>query len=158
MVHIAKYKRRRGTAAVEAALMMPLVVLMTFALIKYGWLFVKVQQVNNAARHGARVAARADSDDQLVKDEIKLLMDKIWPSGPDVDPPPADWPVTIVPGITDGMPTGTIVTVTITIDYAGTPLDIIPVPLLMPVPAKIAGTASMAREGVGPVAPPPGGG
>ncbi len=157
MVHIAKYKRRRGTAAVEAALMMPLVVLMTFALIKYGWLFVKVQQVNNAARHGARVAARADSNDGLVRDEIDLLMKKMWPAGVEEPPGWYDEP-TITPGITDDMVTGTIVTVTITIDYAGTPLDIIPVPLLMPVPAKIAGTASMAREGVGPVAPPPGGG
>ena len=146
MARITKYKRRRGTAAVEAALMMPLVVLMTFALIKYGWLYVKVQQINNAARHGARVAARADSDDQLVKDEIALLMDKIWPSGPDVDPPPAEWPVTIVPGITDGMLTGTIITVTITIDYADTPLDIMSMPLV-PVPGSIRGTASMAKEG-----------
>ena len=146
MARITKYKRRRGTAAVEAALMMPLIILMTLALIKYGWLFVKVQQVNNAARHGARVAARADSNDALVKAEVKLLMDKIWPSGPDVEPPPAEWPVTIDPGITDGMSTGTIITVTITVPYVNTPLDIIPMPLV-PVPGFIGGTASMAREG-----------
>ncbi len=146
MVRIAKYKRRRGTAAVEAALMMPLIILMTFALIKYGWLYVKVQQINNAARHGARVAARADSDDVLVKSEVRLLMLKMWP--PAADPPPADWPpVTIEPGITDEMPTGTIVTVTITLPYRDSPLDIIPVPLLVPVPEFIGGTASMAREG-----------
>lgn len=146
MVRIARYKRRRGTAAVEAALMMPLIILMTFALIKYGWLFVKVQQINNAARHGARVAARADSDDVLVKSEVRLLMLKMWP--PAADPPPADWPpVTIEPGITDEMPTGTIVTVTITLPYRDSPLDIIPVPLLVPVPEFIGGTASMAREG-----------
>ncbi len=30
--------------------MMPLIVLLTFALIKDGWLYVKVQQINNAAR------------------------------------------------------------------------------------------------------------
>ncbi len=146
MVRIARYKRRRGTAAVEAAMMLPLIILMTFALIKYGWLYVKVQQINNAARHGARVAARADSDEVLVKSEIRLLMLKMWP--PAADPPPADWPpVTIVPGITDGMATGTVVTVTITIPYRDSPLDIIPVPLLVPVPEFIGGTASMAREG-----------
>ena len=81
------------------------------------------------------------------KTEVGVLMDKIWPTGDDVDPPPAVWPVTIVPGITSGMPTGTIVTVTITIPYRNSPLDIIPVPLLMPVPEFIGGTASMAREG-----------
>ena len=36
MARIARFKRRRGTAAVEAALMFPLIALMTFALIKYG--------------------------------------------------------------------------------------------------------------------------
>ncbi len=147
MVRIARYKRRRGTAAVEAALMMPLVVLMTFALIKYGWLYVKVQQINNAARHGARVAARADSDNGTIDSEIAALMAKVWPSG--AGSPPDGWyVVTSDPVVIDGdLPTGTIVTVTITVDYRNTPLDIIPVPLLVPVPAKIAGTASMAKEG-----------
>ena len=148
MVRITKYKRRRGTVAVEAALMLPLIMLMTFALIKYGWLYVKVQQINNAARHGARVAARADSDDGIIDTEIALLMAKVWPSGagtlpdnwyvvtfnPDPDPDDGTWS------------TGTIVTVTITVPYASTPLDIISMPLV-PVPGSIAGTASMAREG-----------
>ena len=31
-------------------MMMPLIVLLTFALIKDGWLHIKVQQINNAAR------------------------------------------------------------------------------------------------------------
>ena len=101
--------------AVEAALMMPLIMLMTLALIKYGWLYVKVQQVNNAARHGARVAARADSENQDVIDEIALLMVKMWPPG--VPVPAGGWydEPTIVPGITDDTPTGTILTVTITV-------------------------------------------
>ena len=50
MARVAKQKRRRGTAAVRAAMMMPLSALPTFALIKYGRLYVKVQQINNAAR------------------------------------------------------------------------------------------------------------
>ncbi len=146
MVRIARYKRRRGTAAVEAALMMPLVVLMTFALIKYGWLYVKVQQINNAARHGARVAARADSDNGDIDTEIAALMASVWPSG--AGAPPADWyVVTPNPAVIDAnLATGTIVTITITVTYAGTKLDIISMPLV-PVPGSIAGTASMAREG-----------
>ncbi len=153
MAHIAKYKRRRGTAAVEAALMMPLIVLMTFALIKYGWLYVKVQQINNAARHGARVAVRADSTNGEVQAEIAALMASVWPEG--AGPPPANWySVTFEPLDVDGLPTGTIATITIAADYAGTPLDIISMPLV-PVPARIGGTASMAKEGVGSAAPPP---
>lgn len=146
MARITKYKRRRGTAAVEAALMMPLIMLMTFALIKYGWLFVKVQQVNNAARHGARVAARADSDNGIIDPEIAALMGSIWPDG--AGSPPDGWyVVTTDPVIIDGdLPSGTIVTITITVPYAGTPLDIMSMPLV-PVPGSIGGTASMAKEG-----------
>ena len=144
MARITKYKRLRGTAAVEAAMMMPLVMLMTFALIKYGWLYVKVQQVNNAARHGARVAARADSDNADVDTEIAALMAKVWPGTGD---PPANWYVEMFePLDVDDLDTGTIVTVTITTDYRGTPLDILSM-AFVPVPARIAGTASMAREG-----------
>ncbi len=147
MARIKKYKRRRGTVAVEAALMMPLIMLMTLALIKYGWLYVKVQQVNNAARHGARVAARADSENQDVLDAIELLMAPMWPAG--VPVPSDGWydDPTIDPTLDLDLPTGTIVTVTITVPYAGTPLDIIPVGVFLPVPVTIGGTASMAREG-----------
>jgi len=150
MVRITKYKRRRGTAAVEAALMMPLIMLMTFALIKYGWLYVKVQQINNAARHGARVAARADSNVGTIDTEIEGLMAKVWPEG--AGAPPDNWyivtfnPVPAADPDEGPWPTGTIVTVTITVPYRNTPLDIISMPLV-PVPGSIAGTASMAREG-----------
>ena len=147
MVRITKYKRRRATAAVEAAMMLPLIMLMTFALIKYGWLYVKVQQINNAARHGARVACRADSDNGIVETEIAALMAHVWPSGEGADPPPENWySVTFEPSDVNGLPTGTIMTITITVSYAGTPLDIISMPLV-PVPGTIAGTASMAKEG-----------
>ena len=145
MVRITRRRRRRGTAAVEAAMMLPLIALMTFALIKYGWLYVKVQQINNAARHGARVAARADSVNGDVDAGIEALMDKVWPAG--AGDPPANWyTVTYQPLDVDGAATGTIVTITDTVTYAGTPLDIMAMPLV-PVPDVIAGTASMAREG-----------
>ncbi|MCH8851752.1 MAG: pilus assembly protein [Planctomycetes bacterium] len=145
MARLTKYKRRRGTAAVEAALMMPLVVLMTFALIKFGWLYVKVQQINNAARHGARVAVRADSDNGTVQTEIDALMANVWPSG--AGAPPDGWyTVTFEPGDVDGLAKGTIITISIETNYSGTPLDIMPMPLV-PVPGSIGGTASMAKEG-----------
>ncbi len=145
MVRIMRRRRRRGTAAVEAAMMLPLIALMTFALIKYGWLYVKVQQINNAARHGARVAVRADATNGDVDAAIEALMDKVWLAG--AGDPPANWyVVTYEPANVDGLDTGTIVTITIAVTYAGTPLDIMAMPLV-PVPDVIAGTASMAKEG-----------
>ena len=60
MVKTQKQKkiRYRGLALIEAALVFPLLVLLTFGVIEYGWLFLKAQEITNAARYGARIAIR----------------------------------------------------------------------------------------------------
>ena len=60
MVKTQKQKRNRyrGLALVEAALVFPLLLLLTFGVIEYGWLFLKAQEITNAARYGARIAIR----------------------------------------------------------------------------------------------------
>ena len=48
------------------AVILPLLLLLTFGALKYGWLFFKHQQVTNAARQMARVAIRpGDRADDL---------------------------------------------------------------------------------------------
>ncbi len=47
---------RRGHAAVEAALILPLLVILTFLLIEWGWMFWKAGQIENAVRGGVRTA------------------------------------------------------------------------------------------------------
>ncbi len=51
---------RTGTTIVEAAFVLPLLLLIVLGVIEYGWLFFNVQQITNAARQGARVAALPD--------------------------------------------------------------------------------------------------
>jgi Flp pilus assembly protein TadG len=46
---------RRGLETVEAAIMLPLVMLITFGALKYGWLFLKAQQINNVASSLSRM-------------------------------------------------------------------------------------------------------
>ncbi|MHC4988494.1 MAG: TadE/TadG family type IV pilus assembly protein [Planctomycetota bacterium] len=55
-------KSRRGTMVVEAALILPLLLILTFGGIKYGWLFLKWQQLNNVARHSVRHCVRPSPD------------------------------------------------------------------------------------------------
>jgi Flp pilus assembly protein TadG len=50
-------QRKRGLAIVEAALVLPIFVLLVFSVCEYGYLFLSFQYVANAARQGARVAA-----------------------------------------------------------------------------------------------------
>jgi len=74
IVRTQKGNRSRGTAAVEAALVLPILLLVSFGAIKYGWLFLRAQQITNAARYGARVAIRADASTQDVLDNIYDLL------------------------------------------------------------------------------------
>ena len=64
----------RGMVAVEAALVFPLLILLTFGAIKYGWLFLKVQQITNATRYGARLAILPDATGDEVKTAIINMM------------------------------------------------------------------------------------
>ena len=47
---------QRGTAAVEMAIVLVLLLMVTLGALQYGWLFVNLQKITNAARQGARVA------------------------------------------------------------------------------------------------------
>ena len=85
---------RRGLLAAEVALVMPVLLLVTFGAIRYGWFYLKAQQITNAARYGARVAIRANATHQEVLDSMFLLLGpfgaKILESG---DPVPATFKV-----------------------------------------------------------------
>lgn len=64
----------RGAMAAEAALVFPVILLVTFGAIRYGWFYLKAQQITNASRYGARVAIRADASTQNVLDAISALL------------------------------------------------------------------------------------
>ena len=66
--------RYRGTAVVEMALVLPLLLLLTMGAIEYGWLFLKAQQITNATRQGARLAIRPDSTNEEVLTAIENLL------------------------------------------------------------------------------------
>ena len=59
MKRIRRFNERRGVVAVEAAVMLPFLVIMMFGLWEVGRLIQVNQIVNNAAREGARLAAGA---------------------------------------------------------------------------------------------------
>ncbi len=50
-------KQRRGAAAVEMALVMPVLFLMVFGIIEFGWMMSVQNTLVNAAREGARLGA-----------------------------------------------------------------------------------------------------
>jgi Flp pilus assembly protein TadG len=74
MVSKQRNVSRRGAVAVEAALVFPILLLVTFGAIRYGWFFIKLQQITNAARCGARTAVLYTTDHSKVTDIISTLL------------------------------------------------------------------------------------
>ncbi|MDP6468721.1 MAG: TadE/TadG family type IV pilus assembly protein [Pirellulaceae bacterium] len=63
-------KRHRGVAAIEAALVLPIVVLLTFGYIELGWYVNSLQVLHNAARQGARAAVRIENSNAEVQSAV----------------------------------------------------------------------------------------
>ena len=136
-VRIRRKQHSRGAVAVEAALILPLLLLLTLGAIKYGWLFLKAQQITNATRHGARLAILPDSTTEDVENAIiNMLADtNISINAGNITITPAD--ITI-PAIGDA------IEVRVTVPTAD--VDIMNVSLF-PTFANLGASVTMAKEG-----------
>lgn len=61
---------RRGAAAVEFAVISPVLVALLFGIIEYGWRFMARQTMVQASQVGARTAILPGSTDQEIKDNV----------------------------------------------------------------------------------------
>ncbi len=57
MFRLFRRDREKGAAAVEFAIVLPMLILLVFGIMEAGWYFGQVVEVRNAAREGARLAA-----------------------------------------------------------------------------------------------------
>ena len=125
-------------AIVEMALILTLLIVLTFGALEYGWYFLKLQQTPNAARQGARLAARPDSTLADVATTVSALMSA-------ADMGESGYAVTITPGAIEELEPGEMVTVTIVVPYDDN-LELIGLPLI-PIPGNISASVTMAKEG-----------
>ena len=128
---------RRGAALMEAAIVLPLVLLLLFGVIEYGWLFLKSQQINNACREGARVGVRHGSVGADVTSAVQNSLQAVGLES-------SAYSITMSPGDPGTIDRGDPFTVTITVPYEGTLSIGVP---FIPVPATLQATVVMAREG-----------
>ena len=129
--------RRGGTMTVEAALLFPLVLTLTFGLIEYGWMFLKQQQITNTARQAARVAATVDATTSQVTSQITSMM-----SGYGLGS--SSYSTTITPANVASATRGQQVSVAISITYSNIEITGF---TLLPLPSTISANVSMEKEG-----------
>ncbi len=131
--------RARGATLVEAAVVLPLLLMVTLGAIKYGWLFLTAQQMTNAARQGARIAALPDSTVTEVQTAVTAFLNDA-----------GIHTFTIYPTLTVAGPT---VTVGIRVD----PNTVDLLPGYLPNPARLYVSVTMAKEGIpaGSITPTP---
>ncbi len=73
--------RRRGGAAVEMAVITPVLVTLLFGIIEYGWLFTVRQALVAGAREGARAASLPGSTVSEVEQRVTERMQTLGLSG-----------------------------------------------------------------------------
>jgi Flp pilus assembly protein TadG len=135
-VRTRKKCRRWGTASVEAAIVLPIILMVTFGAIKYGWLFLKTQQITNAARNGARMAALPDITDPNVSEMVISMLGKASIDANDSD-------ITITPVSVEGNPA-----VNVSISIPSRKVDILPNFPWLPNWRNIDASVTMAKEGI----------
>ena len=127
--------RRGGIATLEAALVLPLILLLMMGLIEYGWMFLQLQQVTNAARQGARRGVVIDTTNAEVEQAIDFLMARagLGDSGYDV---------TFLPANVQGLSGREPFTITVEVLYENIGLGL----PLVPTPAHLRASVTMASE------------
>jgi len=135
---LPRASRRRAAAAVEFALVSLPLFLLLLGLIDYGWIFLKAQQITQAARAGARAAALPNATLATVDREIDDWMEIAGIEDYRRTIEPANWASGLLPGCP--------VTVKVVVDSDEVALI---QSNLVPVPNELRATANMAKEGPG---------
>lgn len=126
---------RRGVESFEAAVTLPVVLMVVFSGFEYAWALVRTVQLDHAARVGARCAALDGSTAADVQARVMTALESLGISGAQV---------TIEPPQPEGAAPGTAISVRVEVDYSS--VGLLGLHRLMPLPNSLRGEASMVRE------------
>jgi Flp pilus assembly protein TadG len=102
----SRIRDERGAAAVELALILPILVLLVFGIVQFSLAYNRQQGLHAAAREGARIASLPDTTSTEITDRVNDSL-----SGISFDSTPV-----IDPGISCNGRSGETVVVTVTVD------------------------------------------
>jgi len=120
--HYMNRRHRRGTAAVEFALTLPVILSILGGAIEFGWYFHESMHMVNAVRQGARSASMTSDDSGPETVGIRVAEDVWTASGLPGDP--------VCNGVREGMASlpGEVITITCSVRYTPMMGNLIPIP------------------------------
>lgn len=125
----------RGSESAESVVALPLICIVIFSGLEYGWLALRSLQVDAAARAGARQAAMAGVSASAVEEAVVAALRRSGMNSGSVTIDPAD-------------PTqagaGEVVSVQVAVDYSE--VGLMGLARLMPLPESVSGRAAMVKE------------
>jgi len=127
--------RRRGSESVEAAVTLPVVLLIVFAGIEYGWAVLKSVQLDHAAREGAREASMFGASAGSIEARVQGNLANLGIPDATVSVDPQD-PAAVA--------AGTPITVEVQVSYDS--VRLLGLSQLMPLPSSLKGRATMVKE------------
>ena len=136
MATLRRESDTQGAALVELAIVTLILVLLTFGVMEYSWMFFRMNQVTNAAWTAARKGVLPDATNADVQAAVDSMMAS-WGI-------PAGYTVTITPADVAGLEPGTIVQVKIDVPTAN--IELLGLSIL-PLPGNLRAGASLAKEG-----------
>ena len=131
-------KARRGAVILEAAVALPLLLIILFGGLEFAWAFTKKVEITNAARVGARTASLAGSDSERVQ---AAVADQMAAAGF----PPGSWTLVMDPPDPSFAVPGGPVSVTVDAGYQTVSLGALA--SWVPIPERISSRAVMRKEG-----------
>ena len=108
-----RMREEKGMALVETAIVILLLLFITFAMMEYGWIFHRIQQLNNGAREGARQAVLPDNTAADATAVVNQLMNDFGIPGATV---------TVSPANTGDLESGDLITVTVSVPVSNVEL------------------------------------
>ena len=127
--------RRRGAETIEAALTLPLVLLVIFGGMEYGWMILRSSQMHAAARVGAREASLSGSSAESVDSVVRSTL---MASGID------SFSIEFDPSAPENAEPGTTIKVSVSSGYSG--MSLIGLDKIMPLPESLSGSSVMLKE------------
>jgi Flp pilus assembly protein TadG len=126
----------RGTSALEMSVVLLILMYITLGAVEYGWLFLKQEQITNAAREAARLAITPSATNSSVSAEIGTLMSSYGLANS---------------GYTSSLPSnvatvsvGSTLSVGISVTYSNIEITHFS---MLPLPSTVSATVTMVKEG-----------